>query len=410
MFLLVDNLEHLLAAAPALGELLAQAKGLRLLVTSRTPLRVRGEREYPLDPLAEDAAVTLFVERARDAGRDLEPDETIAAICRRLDSLPLAIELAAARTKILAPAKLLERLEQALPILTGGARDAPERQQTLRATIEWSYDRLDTDAQQLFARLAVFAGTFPLEAAEDACDATLDALTALVDLSLLKPVEDSRFLMLETIGEFAARAPRGLGRRRRGRSPACGVVPRARRGGRAVPDGSRAARLAATPGRRARQPPREPRLVLRPRRRRRGGEARRGAVAVLVRARPRHRGPPLAAASARCRPGRAVGGPRQGASRRRLPRLRAERERGGARPARCEPRLCEGARRHRFGRDHRRDPLRHQGRHLQQHVRSSGGTGLRRGSGRSRARVRRRLCARDRAEQRRRGDADARRA
>jgi predicted ATPase/DNA-binding SARP family transcriptional activator len=204
MLLLVDNLEHLLAAAPALGELLTQAKGLRLLVTSRTPLRVRGEREYPLDPLAEDDAVTLFVERARDAGRDLEPDDTIAAICRRLDSLPLAIELAAARTKILAPAKLLERLEQALPILTGGARDAPERQQTLRATIEWSYDRLDTDAQQLFARLAVFAGTFPLEAAEEACDATLDALTALVDLSLLKPVKDSRFLILETIREFAA--------------------------------------------------------------------------------------------------------------------------------------------------------------------------------------------------------------
>ena len=203
MLLLVDNLEHLLAAAPALGELLTQAKGLRLLVTSRTPLRVRGEREYPLDPLAEPDAVTLFVERARDAGRELEPDDTIAAICRRLDSLPLAIELAAARTKILAPAKLLERLEQALPILTGGARDAPERQQTLRATIEWSYDRLDTDAQQLFARLAVFAGTFPLEAAEDACDATLDALTALVDLSLLKPIDDSRFLMLETIGEFA---------------------------------------------------------------------------------------------------------------------------------------------------------------------------------------------------------------
>ena len=104
MLLLVDNLEHLLGAAPALGELLTQAKGLRLLVTSRTPLHVRGEREYPLDPLAEDDAVTLFVERARDAGRDLEPDDTIAAICRRLDSLPLAIELAAARTKILAPA------------------------------------------------------------------------------------------------------------------------------------------------------------------------------------------------------------------------------------------------------------------------------------------------------------------
>ena len=203
LLLLVDNLEHLLAAAPALGEVLAQAKGLRLLVTSRAPLRLRGEHEYPLDPLAEADAVTLFVERAREAGRVVEPDETIAAVCRRLDSLPLAIELAAARTKLLAPGALLERLDRALPLLTVGARDAPERQQTLRATIEWSYDLLDGDAKQLFARLAVFAGTFSLEAAEHVCAASLDALTALVDLSLLKPIDETRFLMLETVREFA---------------------------------------------------------------------------------------------------------------------------------------------------------------------------------------------------------------
>jgi predicted ATPase/DNA-binding SARP family transcriptional activator len=203
MLLLLDNLEHLLAAAPALGELLAGAKGLRLLVTSRAPLHVRGEREYPLDPLAEPDAVTLFVERARDSGRELDADDTIAAICRRLDNLPLAIELAAARTKVLAPETLLERLDHALPLLTGGARDAPERQQTLRATIEWSYDLLDDEAKQLFGHLAVFAGTFSLEAAEAVCDASIDTLATLVDLSLLKPIAGSRFLMLETIREHA---------------------------------------------------------------------------------------------------------------------------------------------------------------------------------------------------------------
>ena len=203
MLLLVDNLEHLLAAAPALGEVLARAKGLRLLVTSRAPLHVRGEREYPLDPLAETDAVTLFVERARESGRDVEPDETVARVCRRLDSLPLAIELAAARTKLLDPATLLERLDRTLPLLTAGARDAPERQQTLRATIGWSYDLLDEDAKGLFARMSVFAGSFSLEAAEDVCAADVDALAALVDLSLLKPIGEARFLMLETIREYA---------------------------------------------------------------------------------------------------------------------------------------------------------------------------------------------------------------
>jgi predicted ATPase/DNA-binding SARP family transcriptional activator len=203
LLLLVDNLEHLLHAAPALGEVLGRARRLRLLVTSRAPLHIRGEREYPLDPLAETDAVTLFVERAREAGRDLELDDTVAAICRRLDSLPLAIELAAARTKLLGPATLLERLDYALPLLTSGARDAPERQQTLRATIEWSYDLLDDDAKGLFARVSVFAGSFSLEAAEDVCDADVDALAALVDLSLLKPIGESRFLMLETIREYA---------------------------------------------------------------------------------------------------------------------------------------------------------------------------------------------------------------
>ena len=203
LLLLLDNAEHLLAAAPGLGGLLANSKGLRLLVTSRAPLRLAGERGYPLEPLPENDAITFFLERARAAGGELAPDETIAAICRRLDGLPLALELAAARTKLLAPQTLLERLEHALPLLTGGARDAPERQRTLRATIEWSYDLLDDDAKQLFARLSVFAGSFSLEAADEIAEADLDALSALVDLSLLKPIGDDRLLMLETVREYA---------------------------------------------------------------------------------------------------------------------------------------------------------------------------------------------------------------
>ena len=147
LLLVLDNLEHLLAAAPAVASLLAASSELRVLVTSRSPLRLSGEREYPLDPLAPNEAVTLFVERARAVGRPLAPDATVDAICRRVDGLPLALELAAARTKLLTPETLLTRLEHALPLLTGGARDAPERQRTLRATIEWSHDLLPTRAR-----------------------------------------------------------------------------------------------------------------------------------------------------------------------------------------------------------------------------------------------------------------------
>jgi predicted ATPase/class 3 adenylate cyclase len=201
--LLLDNAEHLLEAAPSLGALLAAAPRLRLLVTSRSPLRLSGEREYPLEPLPEADAVKLFVERARAIGREIEPDGVVAAICRRLDGLPLAIELAAARTKILDPNTLLQRLDYVLPLLTGGPRDAPERQRTLRAAIEWSYDLLDEQARTAFRCLAVFVGGFSLEAAEEVSGADLDVLTALVDLSLLKPVGSDRFLMLETIREYA---------------------------------------------------------------------------------------------------------------------------------------------------------------------------------------------------------------
>ena len=202
LVLLLDNFEHLLDAAPTVAELLAAAAGLRVLATSRAPLRVSGEAEFPLDPLDATSAVALFVERARAVGREVEPDATVGAVCKRLDSLPLAIELAAARTRLLAPEALLARLERALPLLTDGARDAPERQRTLRATIEWSYELLDEASRRLLARLAVFAGSFPIEAAEVVCEATVSELSSLVDLSLLKPVGDDRLLMLETIREY----------------------------------------------------------------------------------------------------------------------------------------------------------------------------------------------------------------
>jgi predicted ATPase len=203
VLLLLDNAEHLLEAAPSLAELLASAPRLRLLVTSRAPLRLSGEREYPLDPLPDSEAVRLFVERARAFGRELEPDGTVAAICRRLDGLPLAVELAAARTKLLDPAVLLERLVRALPLLTGGPRDAPERQRTLRAAIEWSHGLLEEDARAAFRRFSVFVGGCPLETAEELCAADLDTLGALVDLSLLKPIGSERLIMLETIREYA---------------------------------------------------------------------------------------------------------------------------------------------------------------------------------------------------------------
>lgn len=204
LLLLLDNFEHVLAAAPRIAELLAAAAGLRVLVTSRAPLRIAGELEYSLEPLSPTDAADLFVERARAAGGgELEPDATVGAVCARLDRLPLAIELAAARTRLLSPEALLERLEQALPLLTDGARDAPERQRTLRATIEWSFDLLDADGRQLLARLGVFAGGFRVEAAEAVCEATLGGLSALLELSLLKQVGDDRLLLLETVREFA---------------------------------------------------------------------------------------------------------------------------------------------------------------------------------------------------------------
>jgi predicted ATPase len=141
--LVLDNMEHLLASTDVLSSLLGEAPRVKLLATSRAPLRLTGEHEYALDPLRTDEAVELFLEPARSAKRSVGYDDAIPEICRRLDGLPLALELAASRVKVLDPPLLLDRLEHRLPLLTGGARDAPERQQTLRATIDWSYELLE---------------------------------------------------------------------------------------------------------------------------------------------------------------------------------------------------------------------------------------------------------------------------
>jgi predicted ATPase/class 3 adenylate cyclase len=197
MLLLLDNFEQVVDAAPELSSVLEACPNLHLLVTSRELLRVRGEVEYPVLPLADPEAVELFCARSR-----LQTDQAIAELCRRLDNLPLALELAAARTNVLSPEQILERLSHRLDLLKGG-RDAEARQLTLRATIAWSHDLLTAEEQRLFARLSVFRGGCTLEATEDVAEADLDVLQSLVDKSLLRHSED-RFWMLETIREYAA--------------------------------------------------------------------------------------------------------------------------------------------------------------------------------------------------------------
>jgi predicted ATPase/DNA-binding CsgD family transcriptional regulator len=230
LLIVLDNFEHLPAAAPVVAELLSGAAGLRIVVTSRSPLRVSGEQECPVPPLtlppqAPGSAmsvvgcesVRLFAERAAAVVPGFAVDEqnaaAVAEIVRRLDGLPLAIELAAARVRLLSPEAIAERLEHSLGLLTGGSRDLPGRQQTLRATIEWSYDLLGEQARTLLAACSVFRGGVPLEMIGPVCAragtgvAVLDALQELVDQSLLRPLRPSgvpRYLMLETIREFAA--------------------------------------------------------------------------------------------------------------------------------------------------------------------------------------------------------------
>jgi predicted ATPase/DNA-binding SARP family transcriptional activator/uncharacterized protein HemY len=252
LLLVLDNCEQVLAAAPQVLELLAGAPQVTVLATSRAPLHLQGEQEYPVPPLevpgprhlppvetlSQVAAVALFLQQAQAVQPEFALTEenaaAVAAICRRLEGLPLAIELAAARVKLFSPAALLSRLEQRLKLLTGGARDRPARHQTLRAAIAWSYDLLTAEEKALFGRLCVFVGGCTLAAAEAVCadcgvrsaecglktdllqirtpgaalrnEAVLDGVAALVDQSLLKQEEQAdgepRFMMLETIREF----------------------------------------------------------------------------------------------------------------------------------------------------------------------------------------------------------------
>jgi predicted ATPase/class 3 adenylate cyclase len=232
VLLLLDNFEQVVESAPSLARVLTEAPKVRVLATSREPLRVAGEREYPLEPLrvpqlndsldlaglSEFDSVALFIERALAVRPDFavtnENAPAVAEICARLDGLPLAIELAAARVRLLSPQALLGRLDERLALLTGGVRGAPERQQTLRATIDWSYRLLSEPEQHLFARLGVFVGGGRIEQAEEVTNHDgalgidlLDGLQALVEKSLLRrrddPDGEPRFWMLETIREYA---------------------------------------------------------------------------------------------------------------------------------------------------------------------------------------------------------------
>ncbi|UCC53463.1 MAG: AAA family ATPase, partial [Anaerolineaceae bacterium] len=229
LLLLIDNFEQVIDAAPLVSDLLSAAPGVKALVTSREALRVYGEQEYAVPPLSlpdpgsieplqigQYEAVELFCQRARAVKADFALTEgnaaVVADICVRLDGLPLAIELAAARSKVLTPDSMFERLDDRLLTLTGGARNLPARMQTLRAAIDWSYDLLEADEQHLFDRLSVFQGGRTIEAAEAICDsdlsfAVLDGLESLLNKNLLYSAEgrtgETRFYMLETIHEYA---------------------------------------------------------------------------------------------------------------------------------------------------------------------------------------------------------------
>jgi predicted ATPase/serine/threonine protein kinase len=232
MLLLLDNFEHLVSAAPVIAQLLTAGPKLKIAVTSQAPLHVYGEHEFPVPPLALPdlksippiealtrlPAVALFVDRAQAVKHEFaltrENAPAVAAICARLDGLPLAIELAAARIKLLSPSAILTRLESRLNLLTGGARDLPTRQQTLRSTVDWSYGLLNAAEQTLLRRLSVFTGGCTLEGVEAVCDTKgdlgldiLDGMASMVDKSLVQQVEqvdaETRFLMLNTIREYA---------------------------------------------------------------------------------------------------------------------------------------------------------------------------------------------------------------
>lgn len=241
LLLLLDNFEHLLSASSDVAELLTLSPNLKVVVTSQALLHIYGEHEFPVPPLpVPDAksgtiapesllhfpAVALFLERAKAAKNDFrltkENAAAIAAICVRLDGLPLSIELAASRVKMLSPAAMLTRLDSSLTLLTGGARDLPVRQQTLRGTVDWSYSLLNAAEQSLFRRLSVFVGGCTLEAVEAVCDTkadlgldVLDGMASMVDKSLAQQLEHSgaetRFVMLSAIREYALERLAGSG-------------------------------------------------------------------------------------------------------------------------------------------------------------------------------------------------------
>ena len=253
LLLVLDNMEHVLDAVPVIGDLLQGAARLKVLVSSRIVLRLYGEREYPVQPLAvpapgrskasletvcQCAAVQMFIARSQLVKPDFmvtnETAPAVAEICTRLDGLPLAIELAAARIKVLPPQALLARLESRLKVLTGGARDLPARQQTVRGAIDWSYDLLDADEKELFAWLSVFAGGWTMAAAESVWPARddpsldmLDGLSSLVDKSLVKqddrvPRGEPRFTMLEMLRDYAAERLEASGERDKARQAHAG--------------------------------------------------------------------------------------------------------------------------------------------------------------------------------------------
>ena len=254
LLLCLDNLEQVLEAATFVAELVARCPRLHVLATSRASLGLAGEREYPLEPLAEDEALQLFAERAQAVAPDFSvvgQEETIRAICDRLDRLPLALELAAGRVRLFSAEALLTRLEHTLPLLTGGPRDRPERQQTLRAAIDWSYRLLEPDEQRLFAALSVFVGSFDLEAAvavsgQDELE-LLDPLTDLIVHSLVRrPGARRRASLLPPRDDPRVRggAARCVGRGRRGAQPSCRVLPRVGRAGLRVVRQQRRRRVA----------------------------------------------------------------------------------------------------------------------------------------------------------------------
>jgi predicted ATPase len=203
LLVLLDNFEQIVEAAPTVSSLLAGTPNTKVLVTSREPLQVESEQRYPVEPLPDTDAVALFAERAAAVEHGFQVSEAVGEICRRLDGLPLAIELAAARIALLSADDLLQRLEQRLPLLASRSRDAPERQRTLHATVEWSHELLEAEEQELFRMLAVFRGSFTVEAAEAICGADLDVLESLVVKSLVRRWENGRLGMLDTIREYA---------------------------------------------------------------------------------------------------------------------------------------------------------------------------------------------------------------